>query len=290
MIIRFTEEEYENAKSGDFLPLECEVCKKIFYARKSAITYELKHKKGGSRFCSQECFHTTTKKELIHTQCAHCGKDLYKSAKEWKKSKTKNFFCSASCMNAYYKKLNGDEFKLTDKLSDEEFKKLITNSTSFTDFAMKVGYSCGSSQFNTYAKNKCKELGIDIPFETIYKIDENNKNIPIKKRSKGDVFYNSRNYQSSRTQIRKDAEKTFKKLDGNYECCICGYNKYVEVAHVKSVSSFDDGILIEEINDIKNLVPLCPNHHWEFDNGKMSEKDKEKIKRYITLRDSVKIG
>lgn len=288
MITKFTEEEYENAKSGDFLPLQCEVCNKIFYVRKSTITYELKHKNGRNRFCSQECFHSTTKKELIHTQCAHCGKDLYKLVKEWKRSKTKKFFCSASCINAYYNNLNGDEYKLTDKLSDDAFKELIYSSNSFTDFAIKVGYSCGSSQFNTYVKNRCKELGIEIPFETIYKTDENNKNIPIKKRSKGDIFYNSKTYQSPRTQIRKDAEKTFRRLDGNCECCICGYKKYVEVAHVKSVASFDNDVLIEEINDIRNLVPLCPNHHWEFDNKKMSDEDREKIEKYIKLRDSVK--
>lgn len=29
---------------------------------------------------------------------------------------------------------------------------------------------------------------------------------------------------------------------------------------------FDDEALVKEINDIENLVPLCPNHHWEFDN------------------------
>ena len=24
---------------------------------------------------------------------------------------------------------------------------------------------------------------------------------------------------------------------------------------------------IEEINNINNLIGLCPNHHWEYDNG-----------------------
>jgi predicted restriction endonuclease len=52
-------------------------------------------------------------------------------------------------------------------------------------------------------------------------------------------------------------------------CEVCGYNTHVEVCHIKSVSSFSDDTLITEINSIDNLVGLCPNHHWEFDNGKI---------------------
>ena len=46
---------------------------------------------------------------------------------------------------------------------------------------------------------------------------------------------------------------------------VCGYDKTYEVAHIKAVSEFSDDALISEINDINNLIALCPNHHWEFD-------------------------
>ena len=46
------------------------------------------------------------------------------------------------------------------------------------------------------------------------------------------------------------------------------------------MSDFSDDAKISEINDIRNLIALCPNHHWEFDNGKLSEDDKEKIENY----------
>ena len=45
------------------------------------------------------------------------------------------------------------------------------------------------------------------------------------------------------------------------KCIICGYNKHIEVAHIKAVSEFDDSALISEINALNNLIPLCPNHH-----------------------------
>ena len=48
-------------------------------------------------------------------------------------------------------------------------------------------------------------------------------------------------------------------------CTICGYDKYYEVCHIKSVSDFSDDSLISEINSLDNLVALCPNHHKEYD-------------------------
>lgn len=49
-------------------------------------------------------------------------------------------------------------------------------------------------------------------------------------------------------------------------CNVCGYDKHVEVAHIRSISSFDDNILVKHVNDVSNMVYLCPNHHWELDN------------------------
>lgn len=65
-----------------------------------------------------------------------------------------------------------------------------------------------------------------------------------------------------RGNARMLACKTFK-----MKCEVCGYDKHVEVCHRKPVSSFHGGATISEINALDNLVILCPNHHWEFDNG-----------------------
>lgn len=58
-----------------------------------------------------------------------------------------------------------------------------------------------------------------------------------------------------------------KKSDKPCKCAICGYDKHIEIAHIKAVSEFDDSVTIAEINSIDNLIALCPNHHWEYDNG-----------------------
>jgi predicted restriction endonuclease len=51
------------------------------------------------------------------------------------------------------------------------------------------------------------------------------------------------------------------------KCKVCNYEKHIEVCHIKPVSDFNDNTLITDINDLNNLVALCPNHHWEFDAG-----------------------
>jgi hypothetical protein len=50
-------------------------------------------------------------------------------------------------------------------------------------------------------------------------------------------------------------------------CQNCGYEKHVELCHKKRITSFSDDTLIGIINSPDNLLVLCPNCHWEYDNG-----------------------
>jgi predicted restriction endonuclease len=74
-------------------------------------------------------------------------------------------------------------------------------------------------------------------------------------------------YYKFRAVIRKQAHYIFNKYNNDKKCKVCGYKPHVEVCHIKSVSSFGNDALVDDINSIDNLVGLCPNHHWEFDNG-----------------------
>jgi hypothetical protein len=74
-------------------------------------------------------------------------------------------------------------------------------------------------------------------------------------------------YHKFRAVIRKHAQYVYEKNNGNRICKICGYDKHIQVCHIKSVSSFNDNDLITKINSKDNLIGLCPNHHWEYDNG-----------------------
>lgn len=64
-------------------------------------------------------------------------------------------------------------------------------------------------------------------------------------------------------RIRGYARSKYK----NKSTCIkCGYDKHVEVCHIKPIVNFSDSATVSEINDESNILLLCPNCHWEHDN------------------------
>jgi hypothetical protein len=70
---------------------------------------------------------------------------------------------------------------------------------------------------------------------------------------------------SIHANIRGLAGSWFKHLKAK-PCAHCGYDKHVELCHIKAMSKFPDSALIGEVNHKNNIIQLCPNCHWEFDN------------------------
>ncbi len=93
------------------------------------------------------------------------------------------------------------------------------------------------------------------------------KKTTIERMTKKEMFDRSAKYYIGRNAIRKNATVKYHKKNMPKICKICGYSTHIEVCHIKSVSDFPDEALISEINSLDNLVALCPNHHWEFDNN-----------------------
>ncbi len=54
-------------------------------------------------------------------------------------------------------------------------------------------------------------------------------------------------------------------------CAICGYDKHVELDHIKEISSFPVTALLTEVNARDNLIQLCRNCHWERGNGLITD-------------------
>jgi predicted restriction endonuclease len=124
-------------------------------------------------------------------------------------------------------------------------------------------HSC-SATFNNQqreVKEKIKKIKLPKPKKEKFEF--------ILSLTKKDLIDKHEIYYKFRAVIRKHAHYVFNKHHEHQECKVCGYDTHVEVCHIKSVSSFSDDSLISEINSIDNLVGLCPNHHWEFDNGKI---------------------
>ena len=96
-------------------------------------------------------------------------------------------------------------------------------------------------------------------------------------KKKEDLFNNYLCWQNARSTIATMARKSFANSDKQKSCIVCGYKNHYEVAHIKAVSEFSKGSLLSEINNVDNLIALCPNHHWEYDNMKLD------ISQYLNI-------
>ena len=50
---------------------------------------------------------------------------------------------------------------------------------------------------------------------------------------------------------------------------MCGYDAHYEVCHIRPITDFQPPDFVAQVNELSNLMALCPNHHWEFDHGKL---------------------
>ena len=86
-----------------------------------------------------------------------------------------------------------------------------------------------------------------------------------KKERLGNKVYDNHKYakyQYVRHFARSIGLKTWDK------CCKCGYDKHIEICHIRPISDFPPETFLSEVNDISNLIALCPNCHWEHDHAK----------------------
>jgi len=90
--------------------------------------------------------------------------------------------------------------------------------------------------------------------------------------TKKEITYEKHKHGAAFAYIRWHARKVVMK-DKELKCQVCNYTNHVEVAHKKSISSFSEDTKLSEINDLENLLLLCPNHHWEFDHKKREKVD-----------------
>lgn len=86
--------------------------------------------------------------------------------------------------------------------------------------------------------------------------------------------YNTLAYHA---KIRGLARSVYNSSGSPWECFICGYNKHVDICHIKAIADFCLDSTLGEVNSRDNLVALCKNHHWEFDNDALDQKDKSLI-------------
>lgn len=87
-----------------------------------------------------------------------------------------------------------------------------------------------------------------------------------------EVMHSAKHGQSAKFNIvRGRARNQYKHIK---ICQFCGYDKHVEVCHIKPIGAFSLDTLVSEVNAPDNILILCPNCHWEFDRKNRKQKTK----------------
>jgi len=172
--------------------------------------------------------------------CGECNKHFYRKPSQIKKLKNNKIFCSMKCYRNYYDK-NKYYIQSCDYCG-KPVKKLKSKKKY-----LKTG--------KVFCDNLCKRK---FPFESKLKGVSKIENIPLS-------HYATRKDANRYAAIRDNARRVTS--NRQQECQKCGYNKHVEVCHVKDIKDFPLTALVGEINSKDNLILLCPNCHWELDHG-----------------------
>lgn len=227
--MKYTEENYKNAKINDTFEFVCQKCGKTFVKTKREI-----QRNGGKTFkcCSLACGRTIGDLGEIEVSCAECGRKKIIKVSEYNKSDNKIFFCNRSCAAKY----NNKKYPKRKKI-DNKYCPVCGGLKS------KDSILCKKCRDKSNRSIGDKELGYYIGY------GENRKK-----------------YISSKCQdIRRDAKRTL--MEDTTREKVCNYCKnhefddILEVHHIKPISDFDEHTKISEINSLDNLVWLCPNHH-----------------------------
>lgn len=192
--------------------------------------------------------------------CLNCGGPILapynKTLRETKVKK----FCNKSCAAQYNNKNRKYSRARINLMPDEELIDAFLQSSSISEFAEKIGYNRETLK-EDYVIKRLNALEINLN-----DLKQRTRDRMFSTYTKGEAFALRKSWQSVRSSIARLAREEYQKSDRPKHCIVCGYPHY-EVAHIKAVSDFSDDTLISDINSIDNLIGLCPNHHYEYDNG-----------------------
>lgn len=216
--------------------LDCFQCNKNF---KMLITkYQAKLKHGQKKvFCSGACYETWRATRVISTACCQCGKQFSRKVSEIVPSG--RTFCSRSCGVSY------------------NSKGVCRNPKR--ERACSI---CAAQYF--YTRENHSKYCVNCKPQYGHRINHNNTlKETVSKRSLKD------RHPSWKSAYVRTACYSLNRAIKDSPCQFCGYATHTELCHIKPVSSFDETATLNEVNHPDNILVLCPNHHWEFDNGKI---------------------
>jgi len=185
------------------------------------------------KWCSKPCYReSVAERKAPNEKCFICGQEIY--VKNFKRISNKSglFFCSKAHKN--------EAQRVGGALA-------IAHSHPRNEISCNV-CECGEPKSN-------KSIGCQACKTS--KVSARSLGYMLGLHSKGSSlsFYRQVNAHARSASIKSGA------------CQYCGYTFYTEVCHKKSISEFPMTATLLEVNDPRNLVELCPNHHKEQEAG-----------------------
>lgn len=179
--------------------------------------------------------------------CRHCNKPILIGDK---RKKFCNLSCSASYNNAKSPKRKAE---VTSQCKNCQTEIILKKKP-------KGGY---------YTREYCDSC---LNLKKVYQLTGSCEQDLLVNQTKGSLYDRRKDWQSANSSIRNNARKVYSSatLPSKTKKCFvsnCKWDNFFEVAHLDSVSSFSNDSKVTDINSIENLIALCPNHHWEYDNG-----------------------
>lgn len=228
---KITIDDFLLLKSKDNVPIICQECFHNFNTKKSNILSKKKEYNSFIRFCSSSCsVKNRVKDNKVKLNCSQCEKEIIKT--KLQASKSKNHFCSRSCSASF---------------NNKKFVKrtLIRTCVECNSLVKSYRHTRCEKHHENYINNKYinKTIG--------------------EYRNKSSLKDKHSSWINSHIRLfAREWNKDLKQLP----CAKCGYNKHVELAHIKKITSYPDNSKLSEVNNKENIIQLCPNCHWEFDN------------------------
>jgi hypothetical protein len=203
-------------------------------------------------------------KDLLKVSCDYCSQEYSKSKHAIYRARAKNtkkYYCSKPCGSlARYNKVTFNCANCN-TVSTKPKAQVKAGSNNFCSSSCSVTYN-NKGLIRRRIVNDCSICSAPLRNKKLKKCTSCFK-------ASLNIDHSLDSIKSAHCLVRQRARIIAKQL-GWTSCFACGYNKHIEVAHIKAVSTFPKSTRVSEVNTVDNLVPLCPNCHWEFDNNLLS--------------------
>lgn len=242
-------------KLGTTMYHQCTLCKKEFKRDSNG------KKKSKRYYCSQQCVVEHRKLENIVNQnilnCNNCKQDF--SRKKSACREQKFYFCKRSCQLEFSKTTN-----ITGRIS-KILPATYNCKICKSNYILSYNHKMGEHQSKQY----CSDCMESDSFEELKIIAYKSLTLAVYY-LKLSVVGKHPSWRSSHIRF---FNRSWNANLSSYPCQYCNYSNHIEFCHIKPVSSYSDDTTLGEVNHPDNILILCPNHHWEFDNGLLLLKD-----------------